>query len=259
MTGKEAVHPLALGTVKRSTSQARMLGRRLLQTRQVDNLEEHEIEEVLRALTSELFYHGHPINRMEAHRELGLRFVKEAPEDVADLMWRIYESYVEDMRMYEPFILISELSAKTGLPNVPPLGQPPAVKRAILDPVQTVFVESVRRTDVFEMMLEAVVQRHPSGQLESGANLLRVGWRELLPQPGPPLASVEVDPPEEPLMPFPMGGPHGPAMIMAPGAVATEMVPEPAGGTGEVPGVSSVAGEAPDAAPSEDGRSGDRA
>src|SRR5207244_3820629 len=69
------VHPLALGTVKRSTSQSRLMGAKLLKSRG-KNMDEHQVDEVIDKLTSKLYFHGHPINRGEARTDLNLDFVK---------------------------------------------------------------------------------------------------------------------------------------------------------------------------------------
>jgi ClpP class serine protease len=66
----ERVHPLTLGHVKRGTQQARMLGEKLLRSRNEPPAEE-EIGALLDELTRRLYFHGHPINRREADK-LGL-------------------------------------------------------------------------------------------------------------------------------------------------------------------------------------------
>ena len=62
----DKVHPLALGNVKRSLSQSRMMARKLLALHMDMSKEEHKINEIVDNLTSKLFFHGHPINRDEA-------------------------------------------------------------------------------------------------------------------------------------------------------------------------------------------------
>lgn len=98
----EKVHPLALGNVKRSTSQSRMMGEKLLKTRKAQDLDEHDISEIIGKLSSQLFYHGHPISRREAREDLGLTFVKDPPGEVESAMWQLFELYEEDLRLNEP-------------------------------------------------------------------------------------------------------------------------------------------------------------
>ena len=62
----EQVHPLALGHVKRSLSQSRLMAKKLLSLHMDPRKDEHRIREIVDNLTSKLFYHGHPINRTEA-------------------------------------------------------------------------------------------------------------------------------------------------------------------------------------------------
>lgn len=71
----EQVHPLALGNVKRSLSQSRMMAKKLLALHMNMSKEEHKINEIVDNLTSKLFYHGHPINRQESRKQVGLHTV----------------------------------------------------------------------------------------------------------------------------------------------------------------------------------------
>ena len=52
----EKVHPLSLGNVKRHTAQSQMMGTKLLKSRASNDLQDHDIEEIIRKLTSELFF-----------------------------------------------------------------------------------------------------------------------------------------------------------------------------------------------------------
>lgn len=94
----EQVHPLALGNVKRSLSQSRMMARKLLSLHMDKANEEHKINEIVDSLTSKLFFHGHPINRVEAVEQIGLRTVEYPPATVEDLMWELYLTQVASYR-----------------------------------------------------------------------------------------------------------------------------------------------------------------
>ena len=59
------VHPLALGSIKRFISQSRMMATKLLSLHMDGKEQAHQISEIVDSLTSKLFYHGHPINRIE--------------------------------------------------------------------------------------------------------------------------------------------------------------------------------------------------
>lgn len=92
----EKVHPLALGNVKRSLSQSRMMARKLLALHMDKAKEQHQIDEIIDNLTSKLFFHGHPINRTEAENEVGINTVKKPNKEIEDLIWSLYLVYKVD-------------------------------------------------------------------------------------------------------------------------------------------------------------------
>lgn len=126
----EKVHPLALGNVERFISQSRMIARKLLKTHVEDHMSERDIEDIIENLASKLYFHGHPINRTEAEKELRLKVAKEVPADLEDAMWRLYTDFEAEFRNREPFQPIATLSAMLApwaapAPAAPP-GPPPA-------------------------------------------------------------------------------------------------------------------------------------
>jgi hypothetical protein len=104
----EKIHPLALGNVQRSHQQARMMARKLLKQHMAEG-QEHEIDQIIDNLKSNLFYHGHPINRREAKADLKLK-VADAPDDLAAVMWQLYVEYETALKMTEPFQPLHELA-----------------------------------------------------------------------------------------------------------------------------------------------------
>ena len=104
----EKIHPLALGNVQRSHQQARMMARKLLKQHMAEG-QEHEIDQIIDNLKSNLFYHGHPINRREAKADLKLK-VADAPDDLAAVMWELYVEYETALKMTEPFQPLHELA-----------------------------------------------------------------------------------------------------------------------------------------------------
>ncbi len=209
----DKVHPLTLGSVKRTTSQSRMLGEKLLRRRN-QPMPQSTIEEVVRKLTSELFFHGHPINSREAREDVGLDFVEDAPPEVAEAMWQLYEVYRADLKLEAQFSVLQEAIAKNPLP-VPaapaPLpagmalpGMPvpmvaPAQATVRLDPLRFAFVESAPRTDVYEAECEVTVLRDSMGNYQAGApQFLSQQWTEEV--PAAPAAGAA-----------PAGGPAAPA------------------------------------------------
>lgn len=105
-----AVHPLALGNVKRTMSQSRMMARKLLQLH-MDGDVGHKVEEIVDKLTSKLFFHGHPINRKEAREQIRIHTVKDASAEVEALMWQLYSEYEISMNLLQPVDFLSEFGS----------------------------------------------------------------------------------------------------------------------------------------------------
>ena len=115
MTDK--VHPLALGNVQRSHSQSRLMASKLLKLHMDESLE-HEIVQLIDNLKSNLFFHGHPINRDEARKDLKLKVSDPSPE-LEPLMWKLYSRYDNDLRLSEPFNAGHEMDLKNLAPKEP--------------------------------------------------------------------------------------------------------------------------------------------
>jgi hypothetical protein len=114
----EKIHPLAIGNVQRHHNQSRLMARRLLRLH-MSKSDEHEIEQLIDNLKSNLFYHGHPINREEAKNDLNLK--AEVPDAAVEpLMWELYLEYEKDLKLKEPLNLIREMELKSPPPSVPP-------------------------------------------------------------------------------------------------------------------------------------------
>lgn len=101
------IHPLALGNVQRSHSQARMMARKLLK-KHMAKKQEHEIEQIIDNLKSNLFFHGHPINRDEAEKDLALKVVV-ADAELESAMWNLYLQYEQELKLTEPFNPLHEI------------------------------------------------------------------------------------------------------------------------------------------------------
>ncbi len=107
----EKIHPLALGSIRRSQFQAEMLARKLLKRHMTDPEDEDKITRIIQTLTSKLYYHGHPINRKEAKIDLNLK-VEEPNEEVEELMWNLYMEYEKEMKLNKNFNPIEEYNNK---------------------------------------------------------------------------------------------------------------------------------------------------
>ena len=176
------VHPLALGNVKRATSQSRMMGEKLLSLRPGEDFGSHDVAEIIQKLTSQLYFHGHPINRTEAREDVRLSFVVDATPEEEKAMWALYSAYRDEMQMRQPFDLVHELAARDSLPAVPPLspqtGNPPTIDTVELGEYHLAYIESTERSDVSKAELEVTAQRDVLGKLQFTLISTRSGWEE---------------------------------------------------------------------------------
>jgi hypothetical protein len=92
-----------------------MMARKLLKLHMPSESEEHVIERLIDTLKSNLFFHGHPINRAEAKDDLKLKVI-EPPTTVESLMWKLYVEYENDLKLTEPFNPIREMALKAPAP-----------------------------------------------------------------------------------------------------------------------------------------------
>ena len=166
----ERVHPLALGNVKRSISQSRMMARKLLGLHMDPRQDEHRINEIVDSFTSKLFYHGHPINREEARGQLGLGNVDFPPMPVENAMWRLYLDYEQELTLEDPFNIASEFVA--AFPNMSPGEQ----RTTDIRKAKLVFVESERNTDVFSLDYELTGTKQQNGVTSVTLITLRQAW-----------------------------------------------------------------------------------
>ncbi len=153
----EQVHPLALGNVKRSLSQSRMMAKKLLSLHMDATKLSHKIDEIVDHLTSKLYFHGHPINRQEARDHVGLATVVDPPQKVEKLMWRLYLDYEEEMKLEQPFDVASQFIAEH------PSLVAGASKTTNPQKAKIVCIESNSRADFYEVEYELYGERPPTG------------------------------------------------------------------------------------------------
>lgn len=172
------VHPLALGNVKRSTLQSRLMGAKLLRSRFANRLPEHENEDIVRKLTSELYYHGHPISRREARDDLGLTFVDDTTDGQAKAMWDLYREYADLMLLERPFQPFTEAVRVLGVtPAMPPApNAPPVQTNVTVQNLTLACLESVDRFDSFENDLHITIARDFSGNTNATFIQTRMEW-----------------------------------------------------------------------------------
>lgn len=131
----DKVHPLALGNVQRSHHQARMMARKLLKRHMKNDADETEIVRIIDTLKSNLFFHGHPINRDEAVADLKLKVSKPSAE-IESLMWKLYLEYEAALRLAEPFHPNHELEVAQAKPAGALAAAAPLTTQAIVQQMQ---------------------------------------------------------------------------------------------------------------------------
>ena len=97
----------------------------------MDESLEHEIVQLIDNLKSNLFFHGHPINRKEAKKDLKLK-VTTPDEELEDKMWELYVQYERELRLSEPFNPLRELELKSkssGSTNHDPISPEDLIKQ----------------------------------------------------------------------------------------------------------------------------------
>jgi hypothetical protein len=176
----QTVHPLALGAVWRTTQQGQMLAKKLLAIRKGST--QAVSSQVIKRLSTELYYHGHPIGRAEAKSDIGLDFVVDANGDLEDAIWDLYALYSDEMRLHDPFMAVQE-ALKLGplappTPITPLVNTPPSVSTRKLPVMCDVFVESTQLSLFHEAELEITLMRDFAGRLFWNYTITLDGWAE---------------------------------------------------------------------------------
>jgi hypothetical protein len=178
----EQLHPLALGNVKRFYAQSRMMARKLLALHMDEKTEHGAIRDIADSLTSKLYFHGHPINRMEA-KDLGLK-VKDLPAADESTLWSLYSDFAAEMRMEEEFNFIHDFIASAQGSTAIGAANPTTVVAPIPTMIGAV-VESTLGSHRYEQELQVVGGRNASGVVQGTMMIMRQGWT-FAPQPPPP-------------------------------------------------------------------------
>jgi len=177
----EKVHPLALGNVERFISQSRMIARKLLELH-TDKSDAHNIETVVEALASKLYFHGHPINRIEA-KQLGLKVVENIPPEVETKMWDLYVDFEEEMKFREIYDPIAQLYLAPQATPVPGFFTELA---RVENSIRYATVESAQMSSNFEATTRHTLISDPQLQQNMSVIVLSQGWDHELPAAPPP-------------------------------------------------------------------------
>jgi hypothetical protein len=164
----DKVHPLALGNVKRSRSQSRQLACKLLALHMDAKADGHKIDEIVERLTSKSFYHGHPINRVEAKTELGLN-IESTTKDIEEIIWKLYLEYEQEMLLNKPFKFVQDFIA--AFPNIQP-NQPQVLT---LPKMKAAYIESEYYSDVL-IVENQIIGIKANNTYAANLSTLKDGW-----------------------------------------------------------------------------------
>ncbi|MCL2067416.1 MAG: hypothetical protein FWG99_08130 [Treponema sp.] len=165
----DKVHPLALGNVKRSLSQSRMMAAKLLQQSMSEHKDNHKIEEIVDNLTSKLYFHGHPINRKEARTQVGLNNITNPDNEFENLIWELYLDYESEMLLEQPFDPVTEFLLHS--PNTSAITEEKEAKLA--------FIETKEMTDYLSAMYQLIGTKMPDGSVQVQVTWHGNSWKHL--------------------------------------------------------------------------------
>jgi len=168
----EKVHPLALGNVKRFLVQSRMMAKKLLSLHMKETPEEHKIDELVDAFTAKLYYHGHPIGRIEARDEIGLPTIAIPGARLEANMWALYLEYEKEMRLETEFDPGAEFLGE--FPNLKPKESATTKSRI----AKSVYIESSERADVKEQEYRIYGEKQKDGSINFSVNVLAERWSQ---------------------------------------------------------------------------------
>ena len=209
------VHPLALGNVERFLMQSRMIAKKILRTHMPDS-EEHTIDEIIENMASKLYFHGHPINREEAKKDLRLKVNANLAPELETAIWDLYKDFEVEFENTETFNPAGDLAAAQGQmpqPEQPalPQGVPPGFAAVMAQqattPIQREYsllhatVESPRLASSFRTRRRFQMMQLVPGQQAIREDILSQGWNH---SPAPTAAT-----PLPPSATSPAGGPAG--------------------------------------------------
>lgn len=127
----DKLSPWTLGSMYRIHSHIRSIARKLL-TSHCHPMEEQRINSIIETLAEKTYFHGHAIGRLEA-KSIGLEVI-DAPEELDDFMWNLFEEYEQLLKLNEPF------DARVVIPSD---------KEEYEEEIVIGAIESSHRTDLF--------------------------------------------------------------------------------------------------------------
>jgi hypothetical protein len=103
-----------------------LIAKKILRTH-MKEADDHAIEEIVENMASKLYFHGHPINRVEAKTDLHLKVKIELPKELEEAIWNLYLDYEVEFENLSVFNPPGDLAAMPPPGAIPPTGiTPPA-------------------------------------------------------------------------------------------------------------------------------------
>lgn len=186
---------IPIGVAKRSSQLALSMGEKLLGLHLDDNSQARAITE---ALNRSFYHHGYPLSVTEAKR-IGLP-VSEAPDDLGDVMWKIWQDIEDEMEINSPFdplqVVFANPDASSLLNAVPqvqiPANLPPEILQQVINQIlqQTkvgmvppvdyelfqATVESLRARSAFRTKGKITAVRLPDMNIALNTVRISSGW-----------------------------------------------------------------------------------
>ena len=162
--------------MERFLSQSRLIATKLLRLHTQEN-EHHKLDSIIEALTSKFFFHGHPINRIEA-KELGLKVTENTPPEILTAMWELFLDFEDDLKFKDNFDPVSRLMPlKTGV------GTPGVFTElaGFEEDLTWSVVESHTLSSRYEQRVRYILNSDPQLQTSLNAIVLSQRWNQSKP------------------------------------------------------------------------------
>lgn len=148
----QQISPLGLGLLNRQHTYIRLVGERLLSSRN-EKYEEEKIKRILSSLIEEVTFHGHGISRHEATNALGLHVRRHPKEDrLAEDLWSLYRAYETDFDLQNPIALQDCL--------------PPGIDLADTPIIPMAAIESRYQSHLFEFQFRIQTERQIPNEIK---------------------------------------------------------------------------------------------
>lgn len=159
------VHPLVLGEIFRSRSQIRFLAKKLLTRHMSDD---KVIGDIIDFLCAESGSHDYTINRREA-RSMGLQ-IENPTNELYALLRKLHLSYVEELKLLEPYDPYSALAGQTTLEY--------ALPRAVIESVNAGCNQFLSEGTLTKTVIQQMGPMGPIQQEQLNDARRFDGWRK---------------------------------------------------------------------------------